>query len=80
MRLGSRFDGIVEQKTAVGFVLLDHGLDVELVHRIDNGLGALNEILENRRPVVLELLLGISAQMDNLHLLDNRRLSALAGA
>lgn len=79
MSLGAGLDSIVEQKFAVCSVFVDRGHYIELVHRKDHGLGAFNKILEDGRPIVLEFLLRVSAQMNNLHLLDYRRLSTLTG-
>jgi hypothetical protein len=82
VQLGLRpgLERVVEQEVTIIFVDVVHGLDLELAHGTDDSLGALDQVLEDGRSVVVELVFAVAFQVDDLHLLDDGRLAALAGA
>lgn len=69
--LSTSLDAVLKQEVAIRLVLLDGQLDIKLAHGVDNGLGALDQVLEDGRAVVVEFIVGIAFEMDDLHLLDN---------
>lgn len=77
MRLRARFCLIFEKVGRVAFVLLNVRLNAKLLHRNDDSFSAFHQILENRRPVVMQFFFRVSLEVNDLHLLDNRRLAAL---
>lgn len=72
--------GVLHQELGVHAVLLVREGDVELVHRLDHRLCAFHQVLEYGGPVVVQLIVRVALQVNNLHLLHNCRLAALAGA
>lgn len=73
-------DCVFEQVVAVFAVAGALGADVELSHGADEGFGAVDDVFVDGETVHGELVLGVAILVDNLHLLDNGRLAALAGA
>lgn len=78
--LGVGVDGVLDEVVAVFIVAGDLGLDLELAHGADEGFCAVDDVLVDGQAVHGELLLGVTVLVDDLHLLDNGRLSAFAGA
>lgn len=79
MSLRPGLDGVVEQEVAVLLYRFCAWLNLELVHSDNDGLGTLHEVFEHCRAIVVELIFRVSFEVDDLHLLHNRRLAALAG-
>jgi hypothetical protein len=71
---------VVDEVVAVFIVAGRLGLYLELSHGADEGLCAVDDVLVDGEAVHGELLLRVAILMDDLHLLDNGRLAALAGA
>jgi hypothetical protein len=78
--LGVGVDGVVDQVVAELVVARRLGLDLELAHGANEGFGAVDDVLVDGEAVHGELFLGVAVLVDDLHLLDNGRLAALAGA
>lgn len=51
---------------------------VELLHCADESFGAINDVLVDGMPVKAQFVDTVAVLVDDLHLLDNSRLSALA--
>lgn len=58
--LGAGLDGVLEDELAVGLVLGHLGLDVELLHGMNDSLGTLDQVLKHGRPVLVELVFGVA--------------------
>jgi len=71
MSLRPGLDGVVEQEVAVLLYWFRAWFNLELIHRDNDGLGTLHEILEHGRAIVVELIFRVSFEMDDLHLLHN---------
>ena len=54
--------------------------DVELLHRSNKCLCTVDDVFVDGQSVHGKFISGVSILMDNFHLLDNGRLSTLAGA
>ena len=52
--------------------------NVELLHGADESFGAVNDILVDGMPVKAQFVDAVAVLVDDLHLLDNSRLAALA--
>lgn len=72
--------GVLQQVLAVLVVLGVLAVDVELAHGAYQGLCAVDDVLVDGEAVHGELLLRVAILVDDLHLLDDGRLAALAGA
>jgi hypothetical protein len=78
--LGIGVDSVVDKVVAELVVARRLGLDLELAHCADEGLCTVDDVLVDGEAVHGELLLGVAVLVDNLHLLDDGRFAALAGA
>ena len=76
--LGVWIHGVFDEVIAVLVVAGYLGLDLELPHGADEGFRAVDDVLVYRQAVHGELLLCVAVLVDDLHLLDNGRLAALA--
>lgn len=72
-------NGELHDKLAVLDILRDLWGDVELLHGADKGFCAINDVFVNGMPVQTQFVYTVAILVDDLHLLDNSRLSALAG-
>jgi hypothetical protein len=71
---------VVDEVVAVFIIAGRLGLYLELSHGADEGLCAVDDVLVDGEAVHGEFLLRVTILMDDLHLLDNGRLAALARA
>jgi hypothetical protein len=78
--LGVGVNGVVDEIVAELVIAGRLGLDLELAHCANEGLCAVDDVLVDGEAVHGELLLRIAVLVDDLHLLDDGRLAALAGA
>jgi hypothetical protein len=75
-----RVDGVLDEVVAVLVVARDLGLDLELAHGANEGLRAVDDVLVDGQAVHGQLLLCVAILVDDLHLLDDGRFAAFAGA
>ena len=78
--MGVGVDLIIEEIVAVGPVAGDLRLQVELAHGADEILGAVDQVLVDGESIEGQLVDGVAILMDDLHLFDDGRFAALAGA
>jgi hypothetical protein len=73
-----RVNGELHDEFAVLNVFGDFWSNVELLHSSDECFGAINDILVDGMPVKAQFVDAVTVLVDDLHLLDNSRLAALA--
>lgn len=69
--LGTRLGLVFEEELGLLLVPISFWLNVELLHSRDDSFSAFHQVLKYGRPVVVQLVFGISFQMYDLHLLDD---------
>lgn len=68
---------ILQQVVAIVVILRISRLNLELPHRTDQGLGAVDEVFVNGQAIKRQFVSCVTVLVDDFHLFDNGRLPAL---